>query len=129
MRATVNRVNFKFRPANQPLSTHYSFKCRVSWPVSPPEPSGAFSSLKTMVAEAAGITVPQLDSQRRAAHLVSARWALWALAHKHMKLSIISIARLTGDKDHTTVLHGIKQAARHYDRVRPIIEYVEARLG
>lgn len=60
------------------------------------------------VAKAHGVSYREMLSQRRQKHLVHARQhAMWEL-RKHTSLSMPSIGRLLGGRDHTTILYGLR---------------------
>lgn len=66
------------------------------------------------VAKAHGISFIDLISARRTRHLAIARQhAMW-LMKKYTTLSLPGIAAILGDRDHTTILHGIR---RHQARI------------
>ena len=59
------------------------------------------------VSEATGITTAELKSPRRKRSIVRARMIYFALARRLTSHSFPMIGRSVGDKDHTTVMHGI----------------------
>lgn len=75
------------------------------------EAQSVFSDLVLSVCEIFSITPVQLFGQRRTRHLALARKALWALARETTALSLPQLGRLTGGRDHTTVLHGLQTFA------------------
>lgn len=84
-------------------------------------PLGGFAGkrIARAVAKAHGVSFNDLVSHRREHHLVRARQhAMWELA-QHTKLSYPQIGRILGDRDHSTVIHGIK---RHALRIAGEIE-------
>lgn len=60
-------------------------------------------------AKAVGETPAVLMSDNRARHLTHARWAVM-LALWNAGWSTMRIGREIGNRDHTTVMHGLKQA-------------------
>jgi hypothetical protein len=62
------------------------------------------------VGAVAGVTRLDLTSDRRPAELAAARFAVYWLATKMTTLSSVEIGRLLGDRDHTSVLHGLARA-------------------
>lgn len=60
------------------------------------------------VAKKHGIGVEQLIGQCRARHFVAARQEACYELHK-MGLSYPAIGRRLGDRDHTTIIHGVRQ--------------------
>lgn len=65
--------------------------------------------IKATVAHYYGITMDDLVSHRRAAHLSRARQIAMYLARHTTTMTAKMFGRLLGDRDHTTVLHGIKK--------------------
>jgi chromosomal replication initiation ATPase DnaA len=77
-------------------------------------PSGAFAGRKLAiaVAKAHRISFSDLVSHKREAPLVRARHhAMWEI-RQHTKLSMPAIGRILGNRDHTTILYGIRQHER-----------------
>ena len=77
------------------------------------------SNVATIIAAVAqefGVTELDMRSARRAATVVRARHVAMYLA-RHMTLrSFPEIARLLGDRDHTSVMYGVKAADLAMDR-------------
>lgn len=74
-----------------------------------PNPKAAVARIKHECAVKHGVTVDEIDGIRRAAHIVAARQeAMWR-AKNETKLSYPEIGRRFGDKDHTTVIWGVRQ--------------------
>lgn len=72
-------------------------------------PKAQVARIKRETAEKHGVTVDEIDGIRRAAHIVAARQeAMWR-AKNETKLSYPEIGRRFGDKDHTTVIWGVRQ--------------------
>jgi chromosomal replication initiation ATPase DnaA len=60
------------------------------------------------VGQATGVTLAQMTGHRRERRFVIARHcAMYRIKHE-TQLSLPQIARLFGDRHHTTVMHGIK---------------------
>jgi chromosomal replication initiation ATPase DnaA len=55
------------------------------------------------------ISFTDLCSHRRAAHLVAARQHAMYEIKKNTKMSLPAIGKILGGRDHTTIIHGIKQ--------------------
>jgi len=71
-----------------------------------------------VVCRYSGITSDQMDGRRGVNEITQARFVYWALARKFTSVGLRKIATLTGDRDHSTVLHGIAQLDRMiFDRV------------
>jgi chromosomal replication initiator protein len=60
------------------------------------------------IAKSYGIGFNELVSPRRDKYLVRARQEAMWLMKKYTQLSLPHIGRILGDRDHTTVIHGIK---------------------
>jgi hypothetical protein len=67
------------------------------------------------VADKHGVTVLDLKSDRRFQKIVEARWEVFYRARHETALSLPQIGRMVGGKDHTTVLHGIKQHTKRME--------------
>ena len=61
------------------------------------------------VCEKHGLTYMEITGDQRRKGVVAARHEAMYLLSKQTTLSLKAIGRVMGDKDHTTVLHGIKQ--------------------
>ena len=68
------------------------------------------AKIKSATAEAFGVTVMDIESNRRQAHIMRPRQAYYWLATKLTHHSYAAIARMCGNRDHTTVMHGVKVA-------------------
>jgi chromosomal replication initiation ATPase DnaA len=66
------------------------------------------------IAKAYGLSWKDITSPRRLKRIVMARQHAWWLMRKHTKLSYPQMAKVFGDFDHTSVMHGV---ARHQRRV------------
>ncbi len=81
--------------------------------------------LLRLVARTAGVTLRELRGECRQARLAKTRLAAYWMLHAFTGLSSTQIGRLIGDRDHTTVLHGLKRMraalARlpHFDPAAP----------
>jgi Bacterial dnaA protein helix-turn-helix len=63
-----------------------------------------------MTASQLGVSVMSLTSADRSAHLARGRRLAWHLSTRHCDLSISALAR-TWNRDHTTLLHGLRRVA------------------
>ena len=69
-----------------------------------------WSEVLDLVCYHTGLDQREIFAQRREKWIVHARFLLWALAKKHCHhLSFPQIAKRSGNRDHTTVLHGVRQ--------------------
>jgi len=71
-----------------------------------------FSDIKLMVAKHFRMTFAELESDRRNKAVVRPRQIAMWLAKKTTAMSLPAIGRRLGDRDHTTVLHGIRKIER-----------------
>lgn len=82
--------------------------------------------LMEVTARETGVSMDELVGPSRLKEVVSARHlAMWRIAMSRPDMSLPQIGRLFGDRDHTTVLHGI----RRYDaiiRAKGQEAYIEA---
>ncbi len=66
------------------------------------------------VAKETGLTVPMLVGDRRSRPIVAARHLAYWRAARETGASLAAIGRAFGDRDHTTIIHGIrKHEQRH----------------
>lgn len=65
-----------------------------------------------LCAEEFGFHVDQLSSSRQHRQLAYARFAAWDLLRRHTGLSYPEIGRRFGDRDHTTVMHGVRKSGQ-----------------
>lgn len=73
-----------------------------------------------------GVSVNDIKSPRRAKHVCNVRHAIMFLAKERTRLSLPTIGRMLGGKDHSTVLHGVKKVTDHYERFAEMIEKIKA---
>ncbi len=79
----------------------------------PPFPAlGLRNAILGEVCRASGVTMRELLSQRRKGELPRLRWAAM-VAFRHAGFSHPQIGRMLGDRDHTTVMHGLARADIH----------------
>lgn len=67
--------------------------------------------LARIVSAMTGITAPELMGAGRSRHLAYARFAI-AYAARKAGMSYPEIGRCMGNRDHTTIMHADKQAAK-----------------
>lgn len=63
-----------------------------------------------LCAEEFGFHPDQLASARRTRWLCYARFAAWDLLRRHTRLSLPQMGQRFGNRDHTTVIHGLKSS-------------------
>ena len=99
----------------------------VTWPVVASRP------IIRHTAEYFRITVELLLSSHRSQPLVEARWIAMYLLKKLKHFSYPEIGRRMGDRDHTTVLHGVRRVAAlvcaEDEKFTEAITEIERRLG
>jgi chromosomal replication initiator protein len=87
--------------------------------------------IQHMVGRHFGLTVEALRSSRREKHLVRARHIAMYLAHEITELSTPQIGRRFGDRDHSSVLHGIKRVRDLLGtdaKVKADVEFLRAQI-
>ena len=73
-----------------------------------------FEEVVSLVCIRTGYHRREIFAERRVKHLCFSRQLLWALARKFcFHLSLPQIGKLSGGKDHTTILHGCKKGIKH----------------
>ena len=68
--------------------------------------------IRAAICSAYGFTRPELVSSRRTKDIVRARHIAFYIAKKHTTNSYPLIGRFFGDRDHTTVMHGVRKIER-----------------
>jgi chromosomal replication initiation ATPase DnaA len=79
-----------------------------------------------------GVPVTDIKSMRREVRMTLARHVVMYLARTHTLLSLTIIARLLGDRDHTSVLHGYRRICGLYHtdpELRLAVHAIEKTLG
>jgi chromosomal replication initiation ATPase DnaA len=74
----------------------------------------AIAKIIAEVAQAAGLTVPMITGDRRSRPIVLARHLAYWRAARETGASLTAIGRAFGDRDHTTIMHGIRM---HEERI------------
>jgi chromosomal replication initiator protein len=74
----------------------------------------SFHDVKREVCRKYGITLNDLDGKRMFRKFVEARSEAWWRGRHELKKSYLWLAFYSGQKDHTTVLHGVK---RHEEKL------------
>lgn len=77
-----------------------------------PSWKGSIKKIQLAVCKEYGVTFNELVSQRRWAKLSFARQVAMYLCKKLTAKSLPEISRLFGNRDHTTVLHGVRKIER-----------------
>ena len=72
-------------------------------------------------------TLTELRARRRSRPLVRARHVIAELARRHTKASLIQIGRAL-DRDHSTVMHGLKLVAEKPQIYQPLLAAAAARV-
>lgn len=67
--------------------------------------------IKAAVATSFGVSIKDLDGPRRFRRLAKPRFAYWWVARQATKSSLPALAKNTGGRDHTTVMHGLEKAS------------------
>ena len=73
-----------------------------------PKPK-SFHDIKREVCHKHGITLSDLDGDRKFKKFVEARGEAWWRGRHELKKGYLWLAFYSGQKDHTTVIHGIKR--------------------
>lgn len=81
-----------------------------------PASSLSLARIKRLTADAFGVTVAELEGERRAAYIVRPRQVAMYLGRQLTNRSLSVIGRAFGSRDHTTVHH----AARRIETLRPL---------
>lgn len=80
----------------------------------------SYDYITRRVCEDLQVSRAEIWSDRRPKRLSQARHLVWALAYDLTALSLPKIGRISGGRDHTTILHGIEQGRKHplFERLR-----------
>lgn len=73
-----------------------------------------------------GVSVNDIKSGRRAKHVCFVRQAIMFLTKERTRLSLPTIGRMLGGKDHSTVHHGVTKVMNNYERFAELIEKIKA---
>lgn len=79
-------------------------------------PGGALAHIARAVAHEFGVTIDELRNHDKKRDKVRARWASWVIARQLTDKSLPEIGMFFGGRDHTTVLHGVREWPRHATR-------------
>ena len=77
--------------------------------------SYSVSAILKFVAERSGITYAEIISPRRTPHLHEARLVALLLARRHTLVSYPTMAKVCGDRDHTSILYLVRQAQKRLE--------------
>lgn len=90
------------------------------------------AEIQARVAQQFNVRIAELQTSSRKRRIARPRQVAMYLAHRHTTASLPEIGRRLGNRDHTTVIHGIRQI----ERLRNIdadldaeIEAIQFRLG
>ena len=89
-----------------------------------PEPS--IRLIIECVSGAFGVSARDIVSPRRSAECLQARWAVYLLARELTTKSYPAIGRAIGDRDHSTVLEGVRRAQKCAEESEAFRELVAA---
>lgn len=76
-----------------------------------------FHDIVKWVCLRSGYSKMELFSQRRTNDLCYNRQLVWQIAKKVTPMSLPQMGKLTGGRDHTTVLHGIRKTPHNIDEI------------
>ena len=74
----------------------------------------SFDYITRRVCEDCQVSRAEIWSDRRPKRLSQARHLVWALAYDLTPHSLPKIGRMSGGRDHTTIIHGIQQGRKHH---------------
>lgn len=101
-----------------------------------PPPRVTLAAIKSAVCEVTGVSLADLESDRRSRHLVDARTLYYWVARRLTPKPLAEIGRRCGWRDHSTIVHGLsKTEAMERDRPKAFAAFkvlanrVAARLG
>jgi hypothetical protein len=99
-----------FKPINpEPFYRSMWFYDLISPKNIEPRSAPTVLSIREAVCKYFGVRIADLESNRRYWGLVHPRQCAFYLARYHTSFSFPQIGRRFGDRDHTTVLHGVRQ--------------------
>jgi chromosomal replication initiation ATPase DnaA len=67
------------------------------------------TDIRRVVADFFGIAERQMDRKGRSGHIALARQIAYYLCRTHTARSSVEIGRVFGDRNHTTILHGVRR--------------------
>lgn len=87
------------------------------------------SSIMQAVASFTGHKITEIKGPRRDIRLAKARLSYYWLARKYSGRSLPHIGKICGDRDHSTVLSGVKRVESNPEKYASIISAVETAMG
>lgn len=98
-------------------------------PMEPVAVMPTLADIVTIVCQICGVRRLDLFSPRRAQKFCRARHVAYWLARKHTDKSFPVIAHYIGERDYSTVIHGVKVVEKYYPRYAADIAACEVRLA
>lgn len=86
------------------------------------------ATILQIVSEASGIGLKDIVSMRRSRHLVRARMVFYWCAKTFTAKSFPQIGEIAGDRDHSTVMHGVQCVTDDHERFEPLLSRVVKEL-
>lgn len=88
------------------------------------------TQIKKVVADEFGVSIKDMLGYCRLRRLVVPRQIAYAMLRAHTRLSLPGIGRVMGDRDHTTIAHGLNRFPVHCDdlEISHIIDRIETTL-
>jgi hypothetical protein len=106
---SLDKESADFRKTLEASKISITKKQKIKVEHVPVEDPVRFADIVKWVCGKTGFTKMELFSARRNAELCTARHLVWQIAHKLTSLSYPQMGKLSGHKDHTTVLHAIRK--------------------
>jgi chromosomal replication initiator protein len=97
-------------------------------PIYAPAPT-RIGNIVRMAAARFGVTPGDVSSDRRDGETIAARLAVYWVARRGTPFSTAQIGRSLGNRDHTTVLSGLRSADRRRARCRDFRDITDAMLA
>lgn len=100
--------------------------------ISSMETSEILSRAMQIVAEAYDTDVLYLVGKTRLRHIVEARQMFWLISYELLKVTYKNLAKITGDRNHTTVMYGVKcmrDEIQIYDKQRNMYELLKDKIN
>lgn len=111
-------------PKPLPSLADFILTCRDGIHVGP-----ELANILLAVSEVTGVGTLDIKSPRRFYKTTQARQLFFYVARHATGKSLPAIGRLCGDKDHTTVLHGIRKISEHRDQYETWLKAILTKLA
>jgi chromosomal replication initiator protein len=112
LEGALNKVLFRAQIANGAVTLPLAMEALTDAAIGARRAQTTPAGVVDAVAEGYGVTLRELRGRLRTKEIVLPRQVAMYLLREETEASLVDIGRELGDRDHTTVMHGIKQIER-----------------